>query len=84
MTDEQIIRAVRNGTHTLVPMPVGDRKFYVGEYADADIRPDALVLILDLFDDKCEGEEMIGLMMGDLTATAMSLRDDASDDDMPF
>ena len=87
MTDEQIIEAVRSGTHTLVPAPIGDRKWFVGHYADADIAPDALVLILDLFQDQFEGEEMCGLMMGELARD-----DDASpgpptatfDDDRPF
>jgi hypothetical protein len=67
MDDAAIIRAVRDGTHTLVPRPIGDRKFYVGHYGDADIEPDALVLIIDLKQQQFEGEEMIGRMMGDLT-----------------
>lgn len=67
MTDEEIVEAVRSGTHTLVPRPIGDRKWFVGCYGDADIAPDALVLILDLFDGTGEGEEMCGLMMGALT-----------------
>lgn len=66
MTDEQIINAVRSGTHTLVQMPVGRRKWYVGKYANADIDAGALVLILDLSDDEFEGEQMCGLMMGEL------------------
>lgn len=70
MTDEQIIEAVRSGTHTLVPSPYDGRKFYVGNYGDADIANDSLVLILDLKDDAGEGEEMIGLMMGGLTRHA--------------
>ncbi len=37
MTDEQIIDAVRSGTHTLVPMPGERRKFFVGYIKDADI-----------------------------------------------
>ena len=88
MTDAEIVQAVRTGTHTLVPMPVGERKWYVGHYADADVAPDALVLILDLFEDKFEGEEMCGLMMGELTQAAGDIRrswsnEDASDD-KPF
>jgi hypothetical protein len=67
MTDEQIVEAVRSGTHTLVPMPVGRRKWYVGPYGCAAVAASALVLILDLFDDECEGEEMCGAMMGELT-----------------
>jgi hypothetical protein len=70
MTDDQIVKAVRSGTHTLVPSPIGARKWFVGEYADADVAPDALVLILDLFDEQGEGEEMCGLMMGCLSAAA--------------
>lgn len=70
MTDEQIIEAIRSGTHTLVPMPSGERKWYVGHYGNADIAPDAFVLILDLFDDKYEGEDMCGLMMGELIRDA--------------
>ena len=66
VTDEQIIEAVRSGTHTLVPMPVGRRKWYVGSYGNADIEKDAFVLILDLFSDEFEGEMMCGLMMGEL------------------
>lgn len=65
-----ILKAVRDGTHTLVPMPVGDRKFYIGRYGECDIKPDAFVLILDLDEDKFEGEEVIGHMMGDLTKYA--------------
>lgn len=86
MTDQEIIDAVRSGTHTLVPAPIGDRKWYVGHYGNADIEPDALVLILDLFDEQCEGEEMCGLMMGGLTSSAVSRQSDAGpfDDDMPF
>lgn len=70
MTDEEIIEAVRSGTHTLVPAPIGDRKWFVGAYGDVDLAPDALVLILDLFDEHGEGEEMCGLMMGGLTRSA--------------
>lgn len=67
MTDDEIINAVRDGTHTLVPMPFDGRKFYVGHYGDADCPPDQLVLILTLDQSKFEGEEMVGLMMGGLT-----------------
>lgn len=70
MDDAAIIKAVRDGTHTLVPRPFDGRKFFVGHYGDADVDPDALVLILDLNDEQGEGEEMIGLMMGGLTAAA--------------
>lgn len=70
MTDEEIVKAVRSGKYAIVPMPFDGRKFYVGHYGDADIPNDALVLILDLFPDRCEGEEMIGIMMGGLTAPA--------------
>ncbi len=70
MTDEQIVKAVRAGTHTIVPMPLGKRKWYVGSYANADIEPGAFVLILGLFDDQYEGEEICGLMMGGLTEHA--------------
>jgi len=88
MTDEDIVKAVRSGTHTLVPMPTGERKWYVGHYANADIAPDALVLILDLFDEHFEGEEMCGLMMGELTQEAADIRagwaDADAHDDRPF
>ena len=88
MTDDEIIEAVRSGTHTLVPAPIGDRKWYVGHYADADIAPDALVLILDLFDEQGEGEDMCGLMMGCLTREAnpspAGNADTPFDDAMPF
>lgn len=57
MRDEDIVKAVRSGTHTLVPMPTGDRKWYVGHYGDCNTAPYALVLILELFDDKFEGEK---------------------------
>lgn len=88
MSDEEIVAAVRSGTHTLVPMPGDGRKFYVGYYGDADIERNALVLILDLFQDKFEGEEMIGLMMGELTQAAFDMRakwrDEDAADDRPF
>lgn len=89
MTDAQIIEAVRSGTHTLVPAPIGGRKWYVGHYANADVAPDALVLILDLFDEQCEGEEMCGLMMGGLTryanpSYAGGNATAAADDETPF
>lgn len=77
MTDAEIVKAVREGTHTLVPMPVGDRKWFVGCYGDAEIVDDALVLILDLED--CEGEEICGLMMGGLTAEAVAAQEGLSD-----
>lgn len=88
MTDDEIVKAVRSGTHTLVPMPVGERKWYVGHYGDCECGPDDLVLILDLFEDKFEGEAMCGLMMGELTQAAADARAgwaaaDAADD-MPF
>jgi len=70
MTDEQIVKAVREGTHTLVPMPVGERKFYIGAYGNADVQPNDFVLILDLNADQFEGEEIVGHMMGDLTRHA--------------
>lgn len=66
MTDEQIIDAVRSGTHTLVPMPGKRRKFFVGYIKDADVDGKTFGLILDLNPDDFEGEEMIGLMMGGL------------------
>jgi hypothetical protein len=70
MNDAEIIKSIREGTHTLVPMPVGDRKWFVGCYGDANIAADTFVLILDLKDDDYEGEEMCGFMMGGLTAAA--------------
>ena len=70
MTDDQIVQAVRRGTHTLVPMPIGHRKFFIGAYADADIADDAYVLILDLDEDQFEGEDVLGCMMGGLTSEA--------------
>jgi len=70
MTDEQILKAVRDGTHTLVPRPIGSRKFYIGNYGDAAILDGDFVLILDLNYDEFEGEEMMGRMMGDLTRHA--------------
>jgi len=67
MTDQEIVRAVRSGTHALVPMPYDGRKFYIGRIEDADITSDAYVLILDLYPEKFEGEEIGGIMMGGLT-----------------
>jgi len=89
MTDAEIIKAVREGTHTLVPMPVGDRKFFIGNYGDCDITDDNFVLILDLYDDKFEGEEMIGRMMGDLRTRhasdcALPTCDGKTDDEIAF
>ena len=66
MTDEQIVEAVRSGTHTLVPMPGSGRKFFVGYVKDADVSADTFGLILDVNPDDFEGEEMVGLMMGGL------------------
>ena len=70
MTDEQIVEAVRSGTHTLVPMPGSGRKFFVGYVKDADVSADTFGLILDLNPDEFEGEEMLGLMMGGLSRHA--------------
>lgn len=68
--DAAILKAVRDGTHTLVPMPGDGRRFFIGRYGDCDIKPDAFVLILDLNPEQFEGEEIIGHMMGDLTSVA--------------
>lgn len=88
MTDAEIVQAVRSGTHALVPMPRDGRKFFIGNYADADIANDQLVLILDLFADRYEDDEMLGVMMGEMTSEAADARAAwaAADkaDDLPF
>lgn len=86
MTDEEIIAAVRSGTHTLVPMPGDGRKFFIGSFGDAEIEADNFVLILDLDADKFEGEEVAGAMIGELTASAMDGRGSGpcDDKDIPF
>jgi hypothetical protein len=88
MTDEEIVRAVRSGTHAIVPMPGDGRKFFIGRIGDADVDPDAYVLMLDLYPSKFEGEEIGGIMMGELTTDAAEARAGWRDldaaDDMPF
>lgn len=86
MTDEEIIKAVRGGTYTLVPTPIGERKFFIGYTKDADLPDDHYGLILDLDPDQFEGEEVCGCMMGGLTASADGERsiEDRSDSEIPF
>ena len=59
MTDEQIIEAVRSGTHALVPMPIGKRKFFVGYIKDAGFDDEAFGVFVDLWPSQCEGEDVI-------------------------
>lgn len=86
MTDEEIIKAVRDGTHTLVPMPIGERRFFIGYTKDADLPDDHYGLILDLDPDKFESEEVGGCMMGGLSASADGEWniEDRSDREIPF
>jgi hypothetical protein len=51
-------------------MPGEGRKFFIGRLEDADITHDAYVLVLDLYPEKFEGEEIGGIMMGGLTSDA--------------